>query len=245
MCFILPSPNVTDNANIEEEDKEEDKTTADLAVEAELAALEADRKATEAAEQAIIEDRNAKAAELEAQLLSMHKNKKNTFDLYKDLERIQCSHFYDILHKAGFHDEGSFSEITHECLMEKGIWIPRKARTRMVALAVSLKGRIDQRMRRKSVAKDHINSSMLSDGELKGVSIEGIDTVLTNKKDIKDAYDKKMHKEAEEAREKRMILQAIEDEAARRLNPLPKMHSMVSITLMIVFISHIRALIHK
>ena len=103
--------------------------------------------------------------------------------------------------------------------------LPRKARTRIVALAVSLKNRLDTKNRRKSVAKDRLNASMLDGGALKGVSIDGIDEVVTNKRDIKAAYDRKIANEAENERERRFLLQAIEEERLRRLAPLPKKHT--------------------
>ena len=129
------------------------------------------------------------------------------------------------MHKAGYNDEGSFSDIDHDALLEKGLWLPRKARTRIVALAVSLKNRLDTKNRRKSVAKDRLNASMLDGGALKGVSIDGIDEVVTNKRDIKAAYDRKIANEAENERERRFLLQAIEEERLRRLAPLPKKHT--------------------
>jgi len=166
---------------------EEEKDEVALAAEREESQMLAEKMAADEAEARVIEERNTKAQELEQQLLDMHKKKTKMFSLRKDLERIQCGHFFEALKEAGFDDEGCFAEIDHEQLLEKGLWIPRKARTRMVALANSLKTRIAASGRRKSVAKDKVNADMRASEKLHGHMIEGIDEVLTNKKDINAA----------------------------------------------------------
>jgi hypothetical protein len=207
-----------------EEMNEGEKTAIDIANELEIAKLEEEKKKALEAEQTAQDELNAKAAALEASRLELHKKQLKAFDLRKDLERIQCGHFYDALYKAGFHDEGSFSELDHEQLLEKELMIPRKARTRMIALAVSLKNRINTRGKKKQTAMASVNSSMRAHGDLKGVGIDGIDEVLTNKRDIDRAYKEKVKKQEAEDREQRLLLQAIEAEKARRLNPDPKVH---------------------
>lgn len=200
------------------------KTEADIAAEAEVAAMEQQIKAAEEAEEKAMQERNAEAAALEAAMHDATHKKSKVFSLKKDLERIMCHHFYDVLKAAGFDDEGAFSELTHEVLLDKGIWIPRKARTRMVALADSLKRRIDQRLAKGSQAKDRLNAQMKESGAIKGVAIEGIDGVMTNKKDINNAFKEQQKKLDAENREKRMRLQAIEAALLRKGNPEPKVH---------------------
>jgi len=205
--------------------EELEKTAADLAAEAELAEMQKQMKAAEEAEEKAIQERNAEAAALEAALHDATHKKSKVFSLKKDLERIMCHHFYDVLKAAGFDDEGAFSQITHEVLLDKDIWIPRKARTRMVALADSLKRRIDQRMRKGAVAKDRVNAQMKDSGAIKGVAIEGIEGVMTNKRDINNAYKAQQKKLDAETREQRMRLQEQEATQYKRDNPEPKPHS--------------------
>ncbi len=206
-------------------DEELPKTAEDIAAEAEMANLEKARKEAEEAEERDIAERYAQAAALEAALHeSVHKRSK-VFSLKKDLERIMCGHFYEQMKAAGFDDEGAFSEITHDALLEKGLWVPRKARTRMVALADILKRKIDQRSRRKSVGKDKLTTAMFSSGALKGVAIEGIDAVMLNKRDINNAYKEQVKKAEAEERDKRLRLQALEAAQLLKKNPEPKAHS--------------------
>ena len=89
----------------------------------EEAALKEEQAERDREEQRLLEERNSRAAELEQQLLDMHKNKTKVFSLQKDLERIQCGHFYQALLEAGFDDEGCFAEIDHAQLLEKGLCV--------------------------------------------------------------------------------------------------------------------------
>ena len=54
--------------------------------------------------------------------------------------------------------------------------------------------RIDQRLAKGSLAKDRLNAQMKESGAIKGVAIEGIDGVMTNKKDINNAYKEQQKK---------------------------------------------------
>jgi len=204
---------------------EELGTAADLAADAELAEMQEQAKAAEQAEERLVQERHAEAAALEAALHDVTHKRSKAFSLKMDLQRILCHHFYDVLKAAGFDDEGAFSELTHEVLLDKGIWIPRKARTRMVALADSLKRRIDLRLRKGVVAKDRVNAQMVSSGVIKGLAIEGVVGVMTSKRDINNAYKEQQKKLEAERLGRRLRLQAMEAKQLSKANPEPKAHT--------------------
>jgi len=191
-----------------------------------LEKMAAEQKAVEAAERKVEEERNARAAELEAKAHAEHKKSKvKIFDLQKDLDRIMAGHFYEALYAAGFRDEGAFSEITDEVLLEKDLYFPRKARVRIVALADSIKRRIEVRSKgNKIAAKDLVGQQMRESDQIKGSGIEGLEGVYTTKAELNRAYAAKMKQDAEEKREMNFKLQKAEDFEIFRKEPTAKQH---------------------
>ena len=139
--------------------------------------------------------------------LSRHHKKAKFFELEKDLERIECAHFAPALKEAGFGSEGTFSEITDDMLQVHGLYIPKRSRVRIVALADSIKRRIDQRNNvQKTAALTMVNEEMRDGGKNMGRAIEGMsDGPVNNKNDVTNslAGKEKQAREAErEANEK-------------------------------------------
>lgn len=201
----------------EEEISEEDQKALDE--------LKAEREAAEKKEEEERLANERKAKDLEAMTHSAHHKKAKYFDLKKDLERIECAHFAPMLKEAGFKEEGVFSEITDEVLRSEGLYIPKRSRVRIVALADSIRRRIDQRNNKeRSKILAEVNATMRNDGKNKGRAIEGMDDAVNNKADVNRMFAEKERKEREAAREARMEQQAAERRAYLRLHPEPKPH---------------------
>jgi hypothetical protein len=200
----------------EEMDEEDQKALEDLKAEKEAAEKKEEEERLES---------EAKAKEIEAQALAHHHKKTKYFDLSKDLERIECKHFAPMLKEAGFRDEGTFSEITDEVLTQNNLYVPKRSRVRIVALADSIKRRIDQRMNKQtSKALAEVNAGMRDAGKNKGRAIEGMDGAVNNKADVNRMFAEKEKARREADRERRLSEQAAERRAFLRLHPEPKPH---------------------
>ena len=162
-----------------------------------------------------------KAQELEALTQSRHHKKAKYFELEKDLERIQCAHFVPALREAGLDTEGTFSEITEDMLMVRGLYIPRRSRVRIVALADSIKRRIDQRNNvQRTAALAEVNERMREGGKNKGRAIDGMTNGPVNNKNDVNKFFAEKEKEAREAdREALLKRQAEEREKFLKEHP--------------------------
>lgn len=199
-------------------ESEIDEEQLRLAREAKAAAEEALRKAEE-----LREIHNARTRDLEEKLMMDHARPAD-FDLSSDLEKIGCSHFILPLLKAGFADEGAFSHITDDVLQESGLWIPRKARVRIVALSDSIKRRLEVRSHSRPGALIDIEKQMVTGNSTSKIhtrSIEGIDQNFTTKASITKAFE---NKKKEEQRAKSAELerkQKAEEDEKNKNNPKP------------------------
>ena len=211
--------------NVEEEDEESviSEISEQSISEEDKAALDAMKAEREEAERKEEEERQKAekmAKDLEAMTQSKHHKKAKFFDLVKDLERIECSHFAPALKEAGFSSEGTFSEITDEMLQEHGLYLPKRSRVRIVALADSIKRRIDQRNNvQRSQALAQVNAEMRDDGKNKGRAIEGMTDAVNNKADVNRMFAEKEKEARETDRENRLRRQAVERRAYLREHP--------------------------
>lgn len=193
--FLTLKPVVEDETkppSVVSEPSEVDEDELRLAAEAKAAADEAQRH--EAELHAI---REARTRELEEKLKAEHMRPAD-FDLTSDLEKIGCSHFIIPLRKAGFADEGAFARITDDVLQEHGLWVPRKARVRIVALADSIGRRLEVRSRTKPGALKEVERAMVTGGgkgkataKLNTRSVEGLDGNFTTKASVTRAFEQK------------------------------------------------------
>ena len=214
---------------LEDEEKEEvESVVSELSEysmdEDDKAALEkmnADREEAEKKEEEERIKNEKKAKELEALTHSRHHKKAKFFELEKDLERIECAHFAPALKEAGFGSEGTFSEITDDMLQVHGLYIPKRSRVRIVALADSIKRRIDQRNNvQKTAALTMVNEEMRDGGKNKGRAIEGMsDGPVNNKNDVNKFFAGKEKQAREAEREARMRRQAEEHRQYLKDNP--------------------------
>ncbi len=226
--FLSMTPRIEDEAEKSDEESVMSELSEEEITEEDQKALDDLKAEKEEAERKEEEERLAnekKAKDLEAMTHSAHHKKSKFFDLKKDLERIECAHFAPMLKEAGFKDEGTFSEITDEVLTENGVYVPKRSRVRIVALADSIKRRIDQRMNKERTAiLAEVNADMRDAGRNKGRAIEGMDSAVNNKADVNRLFAEKEKREREAAREARMQQQAAERRAYLRLHPEPKPH---------------------
>ena len=201
------------------------------------AALEAKAKAEEAVrkEAEIRAIREARTRALEEQLRLDHLHTPTNFDLGSDLEKIQCSAFVQVLKKAGFADEGAFAHITDDTLQEAGLWIPRKARVRIVALADSVKRRMEVSARTTGPgALADVEKTMVTGGNMVTRGIEGLEENFTTKAQVTKAFEKKVREErrAKKEAEDRARMAVVEEQKKRE----PKPHDYETLLLM----QHIR-----
>lgn len=117
------------------------------------------------------------------------------FNLKDDLHKIQCGEFFEVLYNSGYKDEGSFSCLTDGDLQQHGLWVPKKARFRILALADTIKRRIALYEKPKSNHKAVVEEELLKNKAIHGISIDGIEGTMTKKKDVKAAWDKKIKAE--------------------------------------------------
>ena len=216
--------------SVASEPSEMDEDELRLAAEAKAAADEAKRQEAE-----LLAIREARTRELEERLKAEHMRPAD-FDLTSDLEKIGCSHFITPLRKAGFADEGAFACITDDVLQEHGLWVPRKARVRIVALADSIGRRLEVRNRTKLGALKEVERAMVTGGgkgkataKLNTRTIEGLSENFTTKASVTRAFeqqkkDEQRAKAAEQERERQEAEAAKHkddprplDEATRRL----------------------------
>ena len=198
--FLSLKPPVEEEArppSVASEASEVDEDELRLAAEAKAAADEAAR-----AEAELHAIREARTRELEERLRAEHMRPAD-FDLTSDLEKIGCAHFILPLRRAGFADEGAFASISDDVLQERGIWIPRKARVRIVALADSIKRRLEVRSHSRPGALREVERAMVtaSRGGSRGQKIntrtvEGLDTNFTTKAAVTRAFEAKKKEEA-------------------------------------------------
>jgi len=193
---------------------DEEELAAELAMKAKL-------EAKRLKEEEVLAARMARVKELQEGVMAEHE-KDSEFVLDIDLEKIECSHFLDQLSEAGFEDEGAFACITDEVLREKGLWIPRKARVRIVALADSIKRRLEVAARGSSSATADVNKMLKQKGEIHGRTIEGVEGNFTNKADVAKAFANKVKEEKLAAKEAAM--RELERQEAERAKKEPKPH---------------------
>lgn len=199
------------------------------------AAFEAKAKAEEVLrkEAEVMAIREARTKALEVQLLLDHVRPAN-FDLGSDLEKIHCSAFVHALKKAGFADEGAFAHITDDTLQETGLWIPRKARVRIVALADSIKRRMEVSARTAPGALVDVEKTMVTGGNMVTRGIEGLEENFTTKAQVTKAFQKKAREDrkTKNEAEDRTRLAVVEEQKKRE----PKPHECETLLLM----QHIR-----
>jgi len=173
---------------------EVDEEELRLAAEARAAQEEAERHEAE-----LLAIREARTRELEERLRAEHMRPAD-FDLSSDLEKIGCAHFIMPLRRAGFADEGAFASLSDDVLQEHGLWIPRKARVRLVALADSIKRRIEVRSRSRPGALREVERAMVlkngSGAKINTRTVEGLDSNFTTKASVTKAFEAKKREEA-------------------------------------------------
>lgn len=57
------------------------------------------------------------------------------FNLRDELARLECEQYADVLNARGFNEKGAFAQMTDEELAGPDLWIPKKWRRRIMALA--------------------------------------------------------------------------------------------------------------
>lgn len=218
---LRPEPEALDKplseaSQVSEIDEEELR----LANEAKALAAEALRK-----EEEVRAIREARAREIEAKIAN-DSQRHSKFDLSTDLEKIGCSSFIEPLKRAGFADEGAFSRLSDDVLQEHGLLVPRKARVRIVALADSIKRKLEVKNRSRAGALKEVERAMVMGGgggkKLNTRSVEGLAENFTTKSAINKAFEakKKAEQRAKNAEEQKAKDGA---EALARRNE-PKQH---------------------
>ena len=151
-----------------------------------------------------------KEAELKKIALKLEKKEKAArFDLKGQLEKIDCGIFYNMLRDAGFEDEGSFSHMVEEDLIDGAVYIPRLARIRILSLRDAILRKLEAIYKAKhGKAYEEISAAM----NLRVKVVEGTGKQYKTKKEAQDAWIKK----------------AADEEAARLYKlygPQPKKHA--------------------
>mmetsp|Transcript_93759 Transcript_93759/g.183831 ORF Transcript_93759/g.183831 Transcript_93759/m.183831 type:complete len:584 (-) Transcript_93759:105-1856(-) len=88
-----------------------------------------------------------------------HKTK-DPFDLRTELEKIQCSGFFDVLTKQEYDNEGAFANLTSAILRGPGLWIPVSATRKILTISAQIKKRIADKD--KDVNRNHYRNINLS-----------------------------------------------------------------------------------
>ena len=109
-----------ENLDIAGDDEEEKLNTADAEAKAEQYAYAAHLRKLAAKE-------NAKFDKLLREATQ--------FKLDLELEKIGCLGYLERLEKAGFNEKGAFSQMTDSELAGPDMWVPKRARRRIMALA--------------------------------------------------------------------------------------------------------------
>ena len=201
------------------DDESVSSASTDPEIRAKRAAEEALREAELQAERELRAARDARARELEAIELAKYNVKSIAFNLKDDLEKINCSYYYDTLYKAGFHDEGAFAFLDDDVMQKEDIWVPKSARKRIVALANNIKQRLGLAGRPDENKLGEVSKDLLKKGVIHKRQIDGLDVDGTTKKDVQRAWEKKV-------REERQIKKEAEDEKNKVVPeiPPPKVH---------------------
>lgn len=127
------------------------------------------------------------------------------FKLSEELRKIDCTAFVDALSSAGYDNEGAFSELEEEDLQATNLWIPKRARVRILTLAGALKRRVAVFSQQKD-AKSYKNfeKNLVGTSALKVLTIEGDDNVYTTMAALQAALKKK---KADELREQNQVVE--------------------------------------
>ena len=182
-----------------------------------LALEEAERQEQEELER----ERNARAKRLEDLEFAKLGIKNIEFNLKDDLHKIGCDYFYEPLLTHGYADEGAFSNLTDEVLRRKPLYIPKRARYVIAALADAIKRRIDLDNAPKTSKMTSVEDELLMAGKIHKRQVEGLGDATT-KRDIQRAWEAKIKKEKAD-------LKALEEEKLKPKRPedRPKrVHSM-------------------
>ena len=218
---MSPAPDVEEKEEVQSVVSELSEHSMDEEEKEAMEKMNAEREEAKKKEEEERIKNEKKAQELEALTHSRHHKKSKYFELEKDLERIECAHFAPALKEAGLDSEGTFSEITEDVLTVRGLYIPRRSRVRIVALADSIKRRIDQRDNvQRTAALAEVNEQMRDGGKNKGRAIEGMkDGPMNNKSDVNKFFAEKEKQAREADREDRLRRQAAERRQYLREHP--------------------------
>lgn len=141
------------------------------------------------------------------------------FNLKENMEKIQCLHFYEALLHAGYADQGAFSSLTDKDLQAPGLWIPKRARVRILSLADMIKKKLTQLGKPKTNQKKILEGELMKEGS-NAKTVEGLEgALLTTKKDVQRAWENKVKAEAAALKAKQDA-----ENAPVKLLPDPKEH---------------------
>ena len=169
-------------------------------VRAERAAAAALAEAERQEQEELERERAARAKRLEDIEFAKLAIKNIEFNLKDDLHKIGCDYFYDTLRIHGYADEGAFSNLTDDVLRNKPLYIPKRARYVIAALADAIKRRIDLDNAPKTSKMSTVENDLLEAGKIHKRQVEGLSGEATTKKDIQRAWEAKVKKEKADAK---------------------------------------------
>lgn len=154
-------------------------SAANEALRVEEAAALAEALAKEQAEK--VKQREERLAAVEAvenAKLALHAH---DFDLFTEMHKIACSQFAGVLERAGYGDEGAFSNVTDEILRGFGMWIPHTYRKRILALALASKRRIMSVDKEMAITElSQIEDDMVHNHKIGNITMGGQGTAMNH-----------------------------------------------------------------
>lgn len=128
--------------------------------------------------------------------------KQQAFDLYSELAAIKCEQHAAALEERGFNEKNAFFNVQDEELAGPGLWICKRARRRIMALAEMYRRDDEMKEAKRQTAIDEVNELMKStktftvDGEHFYPSLRELDAVWKQA----HAYNENLEREREEER---------------------------------------------
>lgn len=81
------------------------------------------------------------------------------FDIHEELGRLECAQYADALLERGFNEKGAFALVKDEELAGSGLWIPRKYRRRIVALAEMYRQQFEKEDAARTTTTDRVQEA--------------------------------------------------------------------------------------
>lgn len=157
----------------------------------------------------------------------LKQQREQEFDLRKDLAKISCERYYDILAAEGYADEGAFAQLTDEEL--RPLFVPQLARARIGALADTLRRRLELLHREQDTLKMQVERFMVETADTvtaQSMEIDGVDILYAKKSDIAEAWREKGRRDGRAVLEEAERRRAEERRLHLRLHgPPPREHS--------------------